>query len=242
MKLVRRCCPLPYGRSQPFSHDYSESVASDIMQFMDSSAQTEPHVLPANGRLQATKILPADFTLFHSLDLTNRKLIIGMNVTGVLLLFVFGWLFLGMAALLKPQSFLLELQLLLLMIRLPMVLLIILLVVVLHELSHALFFGLFSRERPHIGFNLLYAYATAPGWYFTRRQFVLIGLAPVLLISLAGVLAMLWASAALTAYLILALTVNAAGAIGDYIVVMWVLGQPATILLRDEGTAVSAYK
>jgi len=43
-------------------------------------------------------------------------------------------------------------------------------------------------------------------------------------------------------HIILALTINAAGAVGDYIVVMWVLGQPAHILLRDEGTAVSAYK
>ena len=212
------------------------------MQPMDSSAQTEPHILPQNGRFRATKILPANFHLFHSLDLTNRKLIIAMNVSGVLLLFVFGWLFLGMAALLKPQTFWLELQLLLFRMTVPTVLLIILLVVVLHELSHALFFWLFSRERPHIGFNLLYAYATAPDWYFTRRQFVLIGLAPVLLMTLAGLLIMTQVNALTAAYFILALTVNAAGAIGDFIVVMWVLGQPADILLRDEGTAVSAYK
>ncbi len=195
-----------------------------------------------NGRLQATKILPANFTLFHSLDLTNRKLVIGMNVTGILLLFVFGWLFWGMAALLTPQLFLLQLQIFFNTLSIPTVLLIIVLVVLLHELSHALFFWLFSRERPKIGFNLLYAYAAAPDWYFTRRQFVLIGLAPVLLITLAGFIALPWVSVVTTARLVLALTVNAAGAIGDFIVVLWVLGQPANILLRDEGTAVSAYK
>lgn len=167
---------------------------------------------------------------------------IGMNVTGVLLLFVFGWLFLGVAAVLKPQFFRLELHLPLFRINITMVLLIIVLVMVLHELSHALFFWLFSRERPKIGFNLLYAYAAAPDWYFTRRQFVLIGLAPVLLLTLAGFIALPWVSVVTAAYLILALTVNAAGAIGDFIVVIWVLGQPANILLRDEGTAVSAYR
>lgn len=202
----------------------------------------EKQSLPADGRLRATKTLPANFTLFHSLDLTNRNLIIGMNITGVLLLFVFGWLFWGMAALLTPQLFWLQLQVFVRLMSIPTVLLIILLVVVLHELSHALFLGLFSRERPQIGFNLLYAYAAAPDWYFTRRQFVLIGLAPVLLLTLAGFMVLPWVSIVTTARLVLALTVNAAGAIGDFVVVIWALGQPANILLRDEGTAVSAYK
>lgn len=195
-----------------------------------------------DGRLQATKTLPSHFALFHSLDLTNRKLMLGMNVAGVLLLFIFGWFFLGVAALIAPQFFWLELQMLLRLISLPAFLLTILLVVVLHELSHALFFWLFCRERPKIGFNWLYAYAAAPDWYFTRRQFVLIGLAPVLLLTLAGIGAMPFVSFLTTARLILALTVNAAGAVGDFLVVIWVLGQPANILLRDEGTAVSAYK
>ena len=202
----------------------------------------EPNTLPENGRLQASKTLPANFAQFHSLDLTNRKLVIGMNVMGVLLLFIFGWLFLGVAALLTPQFFWLELQIFAQLTKLPTILLIILLVVVLHELSHALFFWLFSRERPQVGFNLLYAYAAAPDWYFTRRQFVLIGLAPVLLLTLAGLITMPWVSIITTTRLVLALTVNAAGAIGDFIVIIWVLGQPADILLRDEGTAVTAYK
>jgi hypothetical protein len=202
----------------------------------------EPGSLSENGRLQATKTLPAAFTRFHSLDLTNRNLVIGMNIAGVLLLFIFGWLFLGLAALLTPQFFWLELQLFLQMMTIPAVLLTILLVVVLHELSHALFFWLFSRERPQIGFNLFYAYASAPDWYFTRRQFMLIGLAPVLLMTLAGLIALPLVNLLTASRLILALTVNAAGAIGDFIVVMWVMGQPADILLRDEGTAVTAYK
>lgn len=216
-------------------------ILTDLPEPVDL-APAEPQSVPENGRLQATKTLPANFTLYHSLDLANRNLIIGMNVTGILLLFVFGWLFWGMAALLTPQLFWLQLQIFLGTMRIPTVLLIIALVVLLHELCHALFFWLFSRERPHIGFNLLYAYAAAPDWYFTRRQFVLIGLAPVLLLTLVGFIALPWVSVVTTAHLVLALTVNAAGAIGDCIVVIWALGQPAHIMLRDEGTAVSAYK
>jgi len=190
----------------------------------------------------ATKTLPDSFTLFHTLNLAERKLMIGMNLVGILLLFIFGWLFMGVAATLNPEFFLLELQILARTLSLPAFLLTMLLVVVLHELCHALFFWLFSRERPKIGFNLLYAYAAAPDWYFSRNQFILIGLSPVLLITLAGVTAMPFVHFALMPHIILALTINAAGAVGDYIVVMWILGQPAHILLRDEGTAVSAYK
>ena len=197
---------------------------------MDGIAQTH-----------ATKTLPDHFTLFHSLNLTNRKLMIGMNVVGVLLLFIFGWLFMGVAAILNPDFFWLELQILVRALSVPAFLLTILFVIVLHELCHALFFWLFSGELPKIGFNLLYAYAAAPDWYFTRRQFMLIGLAPVLLLTLIGVATMPLVSFITVPRIVLALTVNAAGAVGDFIVVMWALGQPANILLRDEGTAVSAY-
>lgn len=202
----------------------------------------EPEAWLANGRLRATKPLPPTFVKFHSLDLANRKLMLAMNVVGLLLLFIFGWLFMGVAAFLNPQFFWLELQIFAATLTLPAFLLTVALVVVLHELSHALFFWLFSRERPKVGFNLLYAYAAAPDWYFPRRQFVLIGLAPVLLLTLAGLVALPLVDFLTAARLILALTVNAAGAVGDFVVVMWALGQPADILLRDEGTAVTAYK
>lgn len=194
------------------------------------------------AQIQATENLPPNFSLFHTLDLANRKLMIGMNLAGVLLLFIFGWLFLGAAAFLNPQFFRLELQILVRVLSLSTLLLIIGLVVLLHELCHALFFWLFSRQRPKIGFNLFYAYAAAPDWYFTRSQFVLIALAPVLVLTLAGIIALPLLDFLMTARIILALTVNAAGAVGDFMVVIWVLGQPANILLRDEGTAVSAYK
>jgi len=202
----------------------------------------EPERWPEDGRLRATKTLPPTFTLFHSLNLSSRKLMIAMNIVGLLLLFIFGWLFMGVAAFLNPQFFWLELRIFAATLTLPAFLLTVALVVVLHELSHALFFWLFSRERPKVGFNLLYAYAAAPDWFFPRRQFVLIGLAPVLLLTLAGLVALPLVDFLTAARLILALTVNAAGAVGDFIVVMWALGQPADILLRDEGTAVTVYK
>ena len=165
-----------------------------------------------------------------------------MNVFGVVMLFIFGWLFMGLAAALNPEFFWLELQILARSLSVPTFLLTIVTVIVLHEACHALFFWLFSGERPQVGFNLLYAYAAAPDWYFTRTQFILIGLAPVLVITLFGVAAMPFVNFITVPQIVLALTVNAAGAIGDFIVVMWAMSQPSDILMRDEGTAVSIYK
>jgi hypothetical protein len=104
------------------------------------------------------------------------------------------------------------------------------------------FFGCSAGNGRKSALTLLYAYAAAPDWFFPRRQFVLIGLAPVLLLTLAGLVALPLVDFLTTARIILALTVNAAGAVGDFMVVLWALGQPPDILLRDEGTAVTAYK
>jgi hypothetical protein len=42
-------------------------------------------------------------------------------------------------------------------------------------------------------------------------------------------------------YLLIIATFNAAGALGDMIVVAWVLMQPNTILVKDDGDRFSTY-
>lgn len=203
----------------------------------------EPPPTPVEQkRPSAVKTLPADYTLYHTLDLSHWKLMLAMNLAGIVLLFVFGWLFLGAAALLHPEYFMLELQRLARMLSIGAFLLTITAVVVLHELCHALFFWWFTRERPKIGFNLMYAYAAAPGWYFPRNQFWLIGAAPLLLITIGG---MLWLAAAdfLTLpIVVLALTINAAGSVGDMLVIGWLLTQPADALVQDDGVQIVLYR
>jgi hypothetical protein len=57
-------------------------------------------------------------------------------------------------------------------------------VLVLHELTHGLFFWLFTKSHPAFGFKGWYAYAAAPGWYVPRARFLVMGAAPLILLSL----------------------------------------------------------
>ncbi len=65
------------------------------------------------------------------------------------------------------------------------------LVIFVHELVHGLFSGYISRDRPKFGFRGSYAYAAAPNWYIPRGPFVVIGLAPLVVITLAGLAAVM---------------------------------------------------
>lgn len=113
--------------------------------------------------------------------------------------------------------------------------------IVLHELIHGLGFWLFTRDRPAFGFKGLYAYAAAPRWYLPRNQHVVAGLAPLGVTSLAGLLLVPLVPPAPVGALVLILTLNAAGTIGDLVVMGWLLTRPATTLVRDGGDTFSLF-
>ncbi|KAA3662508.1 MAG: DUF3267 domain-containing protein [Chloroflexi bacterium] len=200
-----------------------------------------PNAIEQDQSLNTTKTLPHDYEHYHALNLSNWKLMLITNAAGIILLFLFGWLFIGLAAALNPTFFTLEISFLAQTLTLQVFFLTILLVVILHEVCHAIFFWLFTHERPKIGFNLLYAYAAAPDWHFPRNKFILIGLAPFLLITLGGVIWLFGADFLMIPRLILALTLNAAGSVGDLLVMVWLMTQPANSLVKDEGAQITLF-
>jgi hypothetical protein len=117
----------------------------------------------------------------------------------------------------------------------------ILLTMLIHELIHGLFFWIFTRKRPLYGFKGIYAYAAAPDFYIPRDQFLLIGLAPFVLISLLGIALLPFTSLAVALTLVLIMTMNAAGAVGDFYAVGFLLTQPSTALIRDFGDGMVYY-
>ncbi|HMQ29453.1 MAG TPA: DUF3267 domain-containing protein [Chloroflexaceae bacterium] len=114
-------------------------------------------------------------------------------------------------------------------------------VLVLHETAHALCFWLFTRKRPRFGFKGLYAYAAAPGWHVPRLQYAITGAAPLVLLSLGGLLLVLVVPLGALPLLLYALTLNAAGAIGDILVLGWIAVSPRGALFRDRGDAVERF-
>lgn len=114
--------------------------------------------------------------------------------------------------------------------------------VILHEAIHGLCFWLLTRERPRFAFKGVYAYAAAPDWYLPCLHHVAVALAPLVVITLVGLLWLPVAAEVVVLPLLLVLVLNAAGAIGDLVTVVWLLLQPRTTFVRDSGNAITLYQ
>lgn len=102
-------------------------------------------------------------------------------------------------------------------------------------------FWRFKGSRPRFGFKGVYAYAAAPGWYPPRDQHLAVALAPLLVITLLGVVLLAVAPVALVLPLVLLVTLNIVGAVGDLVVALWLLRHERTALVEDTGDAVTVY-
>jgi hypothetical protein len=190
---------------------------------------------------RATRDLPSTYQQSRNLDLASRPaLLILLNVVGLLLFFAFGLAFLHLAALFYPgivfsaSNFPVLLVILALLLAYAAVL-------VLHELVHGLFFLAFTGSLPHFGLKQMYAYACAPDWYIPRDQFLVVGLAPFILITIAGFLLMPMLDSTLATFTLFAMAVNASGAIGDLYTVVWMLRFPSDAFVCDHGEKFSIY-
>ena len=189
----------------------------------------------------ATRDLPPTYQQSRTLDLASRPgLMILLNLLGLLLFFAFGLAFLLLAGAIYPgvkfgiSSFSAVSGILAFLLGFAGVL-------VLHELVHGLFFVIFTRSRPHFGLKQMYAYACAPDWYIPRNQFLVVGLAPFILITLGGFVLLPLASVNLATFMLFAMAVNASGAIGDLYTVVWILRFPANAFVCDHGEKFTIY-
>jgi hypothetical protein len=188
-----------------------------------------------------TKNLPETYQLINRIDLReNFRLALSLNIAAIPLFFGFSWLFLKITNALRPDS--IELWGVLGDLRNGVVILLaVIIIIILHELTHGFFFWYFTRTRPKFAFKFVYAYASSPNWYIPRNQYLLIGLSPLILLSIFGfvliqVLPIYW-----VAVVYIMITFNAAGAVGDIMICGWLLTKPRQFYIRDEGDAVQIF-
>jgi hypothetical protein len=118
----------------------------------------------------------------------------------------------------------------------PLTLGAVLFTVVLHEWVHAAAMRAFGA-RPVFGvlWRVPAAYATAPGFAFRRSHYVLVAVAPLVLLSLVALAAMaLLAGSPWLGTLVMCAAMNAAGAVGDLWIVGLVLRYPPRTYCVDE--------
>lgn len=195
---------------------------------------------------RSVKTLPAGYRLEGRFDLSeNRKLALWLNLLGLASLglhtLVFTWLAYRLRPLDAPAVLYFEGDLSLSLLLLTRLIVVSIVMLLLHEAVHGLVFRLFNGEWGVFAFKLAYAYAAAPDWYMPRNQHLVAALSPYLGLSLLGLALICVVPAAAIPALLIFVVINAAGAVGDLVIVAWLLRRPATALVNDYGDGVAVY-
>ncbi|MEW5828911.1 MAG: DUF3267 domain-containing protein [Chloroflexota bacterium] len=189
-----------------------------------------------------TRQLPEGYTLTYSLHLkANKSAVFWMQVATIPVFILSAWFFAWLVLEFRFDAFLGigRFNNAALLIGLVAVNLIVLVV---HELAHGLFIWVFTRHRPVYGWHWFYAYAGAPDWYFDKLRYIVIALAPLVLISTVGVALILVSPAPVVLFLLGIAVFNATGAVGDLWLVLKSLFEPDDVLIRDTGDGFEFYR
>jgi hypothetical protein len=193
--------------------------------------------------MNPTPTLPETYSLAWEVDMKkDLRLNIILQVVGTILLFGFGWGFWEMLQWLRPgfslDPFLLSQPLLAALLAL----LAIFLWITAHELIHGAFFWLFSQDKPQFGYGLGYFYAAMPGWFFPKWPYLAVGLAPLVLLSLLGMLLMPFLPAYWAGFVFLGTIINAGGAVGDLYVCFRIALEAQDVYIRDRGDGFEVFR
>ncbi|OQY44414.1 MAG: hypothetical protein B6242_12735 [Anaerolineaceae bacterium 4572_78] len=194
--------------------------------------------------MKPTKLLPDTYQLYGKVDFAeNKKLLIILNVLSIIIFIIAGLSMWYIGIYLRPDIFPTEIKsiiwsipaLLLVLIALP-------LMIITHELLHGVVFWMFTKERPVYGVKSWCAFAGAPDWYLNRNQHLIAALAPLVVISLVGILLLPITPNILIPALFVFVVTNASGAIGDMYVSALLLQLHNTVLVKDTGVEMSIFE
>ena len=191
----------------------------------------------------ATNVRPANATLVYSLNLLhNRRAFWLLQIPATISALIFAVFFLWWTIRLRPGVFPLISKGII--VTLPGLFFLILgsvVSIILHELVHGFFFWIYSHSRPRFGFRGGYAYAAAPGWFFPRNQYLVIALAPLVLLSIVGMVLVAIVPVGAIYAILFGLVANAAGAVGDMWIAFKVVRERRKIVVEDLGDGMNFY-
>jgi hypothetical protein len=197
-------------------------------------------------RFAALKALPPGYVLAHRLAIESRRTFLLLNLFSLIPLAMGAAAFFGVDQMLNRLGVRPVLDVPLTdASRLPLTILALVLVSVLlsvHELCHGLAFQTFGI-RPRYGVNVRkgVAYASASDHFVTRDAYLIVAMAPLVLITLGTVIGMTLTGGGLRFVVALMGTVNAGSAVGD----LWFFGvclrYPRTLLVRDYGDGAELF-
>jgi len=206
--------------------------------------------------VKAVRVLPADYRQQAVLDLSKSRIaLLCAVVSGIILLFTAGWLLVQFTNLVRHTALesLLPREMQTISpdgghsVVIPGQLIVdaviaLALVMLVHELVHGLFFWLFAGKRPTAGIKGVFVYVAVPSdVYLPRNQYLMVGLAPLVMLTPVGLVLLAIVPVVFAPIVILFVALNAAGAAGDLIMVARLLSYAPHTLMQDVDTGVVVY-
>ena len=165
----------------------------------------------------SSKTLPEGYTQCGEVNMKeNRRLTITLGIASFFLFIICFYLLSGFAAVVRPDLVNTSGSIKAGALAVLAVLLVLLFTV--HELIHGFFFWVFTHSKPVFALRLFYAYAGAPDWYFPKRQFAIVAVAPLVIIGAVGLLLILLAPISWVMFIIIFVAMNTGGSLGDLFV------------------------
>ncbi len=185
--------------------------------------------------------LPADYREVRRFSVSKGSVLITLNILSFFPLIISGLLVFGLLMIYHA-----ELDAPLVIHALPddiprgIGITLIILVLPLHEWIHGLWIARYGHKARY-GAKWFVLFATSDNALFRRDEFIQIALAPLVLISAGGIASMVFLPVGLAEWVALAVTINAAGAIGDIWMTAIVMRYETHALIRDEETSMRIF-
>jgi hypothetical protein len=188
----------------------------------------------------STKTLPQGYAQSGVIDLKkNKRLAIVLNIVALLVTILSFYLLTRFAILARPDM--LNLSGSITVSALVILVVVVVTFLTIHELIHGFFFWVFTRSKPVFALRLFYAYAGAPNWYIPVRQYAVITIAPLAIISAVGLLLIVLAPKSWILVVAFVVALNTGGAVGDLYVFIRLLGMSPNCLANDTGDVMTFY-
>lgn len=201
-----------------------------------------------NSQLATAQSLPEGYRKTGEFNIArDLKLLLVLNIIGFVLLIFCLSVLVRYTAFLRPHEAADALSGSIdspggLLVWVGSLLLVIIVMILMHEALHGLFFWVFTGKRPTFAVRLSYAYAAAPGCFLSRGRYIIVGLAPLVILTAAGLALIPFFPTVLLFFLILFTALNFAGGAGDLWVVGWLLRKSPASLVQDFGDRIEVYE
>jgi len=173
----------------------------------------------------------------------DKRLNIILQVIGLGWMALAGWFLAGILIWIRPDfNDALKTGMTVNILFLLLILVVMAVTIVFHELVHGLLFWFFARHKPEFGIGPGYAFAAMPDWFFPKRQYLVIGLGPLISLTTLGLVCCAFVPLTWLGPIFAGVVINAGGAIGDLYVCWRIAREAGNVWVKDTGDGFQVYR